>query len=104
MVVEKEELKKRFATGKKPTGADFSSLIDGIQGPKGDPGTPGKDGEKGDPGIQGIPGEKGKPGENILNTKDNTPMKLWYGTQEEYALIEIPDKETIYMIKSDTIL
>ena len=31
----KESLKEKFATGKKPTGADFEELIDGVEGPQG---------------------------------------------------------------------
>lgn len=43
----KEELKEKFSTGKKPTGADFAALIDGVEGPagaKGATGAAGKDG------------------------------------------------------------
>src|SRR5699024_54091 len=54
----KEELKKLFGDGKKPTGDDFSELIDGVKGEKGDPG---KDGVKGDPGEDGKDGAKGDP-------------------------------------------
>lgn len=34
----KEELKEKFSTGKKPTGDDFAELIDGVEGPQGNPG------------------------------------------------------------------
>lgn len=45
-----EELKILFATGKKPTGADFASLIDGV---KGDTGAEGSDGTDGFDGADG---------------------------------------------------
>ncbi|WP_312507404.1 collagen-like protein [Lysinibacillus sp.] len=53
----KEELKVLFATGKKPTGDDFTQLIDGVegpvgpQGPAGVKGTTGAKGDKGDTGV-----------------------------------------------------
>lgn len=50
-----EELKILFASGKKPTGADFGQLIDGVKGEKGDPGTNGV-------GSQGVPGQDGTSG------------------------------------------
>ncbi|MGE7020418.1 hypothetical protein [Solibacillus cecembensis] len=42
MAKTKDELKAMFATGKEPTGADFAELIEGVVGPKGDPGVAGK--------------------------------------------------------------
>lgn len=57
MAKTKEELKVMFATGKKPTGADFAELIDGVegpvgpQGPAGAKGTTGAKGDKGDTGV-----------------------------------------------------
>ena len=48
----KEELKEKFSTGKKPTGEDFAELIDGVEGPKGEPG---KDGAQGPPGKDAEP-------------------------------------------------
>src|SRR5699024_9330918 len=56
----KEELKKLFGDGKKPTGDDFSELIDGVKGEKGDPG---KDGDKGEPGADGKDGTDGAKGD-----------------------------------------
>lgn len=55
----KEELKEKFATGKKPTGEDFALLIDGVEGPQGiqgEPGVAGKDGAKGATGATGKDG------------------------------------------------
>lgn len=49
----KEELKEKFSTGKKPTGADFADLIDGVVGPEG---PAGKDGAKGATGTAGKDG------------------------------------------------
>ena len=49
----KEELKEKFSTGKKPTGADFAELIDGVVGPEG---PAGKDGAKGATGTAGKDG------------------------------------------------
>jgi len=40
----KEALKQMFSDGMKPTGDDFSQLIDGVKGPQGNPGADGKDG------------------------------------------------------------
>jgi len=72
-----DELKDKFKDLAKPTGADFSGLVDyfnkglqgmddtGIQGPKGDKGDigpqgePGPQGPKGDTGLQGDKGDKG---------------------------------------------
>ena len=66
----KEELKAKFNTGKKPTGADFAELIDGVVGPKGDPGTAGTDGAK---GAKGDPGAKGVDGVSVTGaTSDGT--------------------------------
>lgn len=47
MAKTKEELKVLFSTGKKPTGADFAELIDGVVGPQG---------AKGDTGAKGADG------------------------------------------------
>ena len=54
------ELKKKFATGKTPTGDDFAELIE----EQGTPGKKGEPGEKGDPGKQGNPGKQGEPGKD----------------------------------------
>lgn len=51
----KDELKAKFATGKKPTGADFALLIDGVEGPVGPAGETGK----GTTGTTGTPGKDG---------------------------------------------
>lgn len=69
MAKTKEELKVMFSTGKKPTGTDFSELIDGVVGPQG---------PKGDQGIQGIQGEKGATG-NTGATGANG-----FGTEQQY--------------------
>lgn len=55
----KEELKEKFGTGKKPTGADFALLIDGVVGPEGPKGETGADGAKGDKGNPGTAGSNG---------------------------------------------
>lgn len=52
----KDELKAKFATGKKPTGDDFAELIDGVEGPQG------AKGDKGDTGAKGAAGTNGKDG------------------------------------------
>lgn len=49
-----EELKELFSTGKKPTGADFASLIDGVKGEKGDKGEKGETGNNGADGVDGF--------------------------------------------------
>ncbi|MGM9925602.1 MAG: collagen-like protein [Bacillus sp. (in: firmicutes)] len=65
----KEELKAMFNTGKKPTGADFGELIEGVVGPKGDKGATGAagpagpKGDKGDTGAVGPKGDKGDKGD-----------------------------------------
>ena len=60
----KEELKEKFSTGKKPTGADFAELIDGVVGPEG---------PKGDPGAKGTTGTKGADGVSVTGaTSDGT--------------------------------
>lgn len=51
----KEELKKLFASGKKPTGEDFAKLIDGVEGPQG---PKGPKGDKGNPGADGYPSQE----------------------------------------------
>ncbi|GIN71134.1 hypothetical protein J14TS2_16090 [Bacillus sp. J14TS2] len=61
----KEELKIKFSAGKKPTGQDFSDLIDGVEGPQGEKGNPGPQGEpgiQGEPGVDGEQGPQGEPG------------------------------------------
>lgn len=61
----KDDLKAKFATGKKPTGDDFAALIDGVEGPqgaKGDKGDTGAAGAKGDTGAKGAAGTNGKDG------------------------------------------
>ncbi len=63
MAKTKEELKEAFSTGKKPTGDDFSDLIDGVEGPQGPKGEPGSDGQDGEQGPKGDPGNDGKDAE-----------------------------------------
>lgn len=61
----KEALKQMFSDGMKPTGDDFSQLIDGVegpQGPQGPQGPKGEDGVDGQQGTQGNPGADGKDG------------------------------------------
>lgn len=65
----KEELKELFSDGKKPTGADFAELIDGVKGDKG---------EKGEKGDTGAKGDKGDPGADGKNGADG------FGTEEQY--------------------
>lgn len=60
-MADKKELKQMFSDGKKPSGDDFSQLIEGVEGPKGEPGKDGEDGAKGDPGKDG---DDGKDAEN----------------------------------------
>ncbi|MEG1499342.1 MAG: hypothetical protein RR393_08010, partial [Bacteroidales bacterium] len=45
----------------------------GLQGPKGDPGTQGLQGPKGDPGTQGLQGPKGDPGTQGLQGPKGDP-------------------------------
>lgn len=66
----KEELKEKFSTGKKPTGADFALLIDGVEGPEGPQGIPGTNGSDGEQGPKGETGETGANG---------------FGTEQQYT-------------------
>lgn len=59
----KEELKEKFSTGKKPTGADFALLIDGVEGPEG---------PKGDTGAKGTTGTAGTAGKDGVSVTDIT--------------------------------
>lgn len=59
----KDELKAKFATGKKPTGDDFAALIDGVEGPQG------AKGDKGDTGAAGAKGASGTNGKDGLSPK-----------------------------------
>jgi len=52
----KEELKELFSDGKKPTGADFAQLIDGVKGEDGRDGIDGTNGTDGEDGRDGIDG------------------------------------------------
>lgn len=61
----KKALKEKFATGKTPTGEDFSELIDGVEGPK---------------GTKGNPGTKGQDAESQFTEEEVTALK---------ALIEV---------------
>lgn len=65
MAKTKEELKVMFATGKKPTGADFAELIDGVEGPAGPQGETGPQGPAGAKGTTGAKGDKGDPGVGV---------------------------------------
>ncbi|ETT84178.1 hypothetical protein MKZ08_08450 [Viridibacillus sp. FSL R5-0477] len=58
----KDELKEIFSTGKKPTGADFAALIDGVEGPAGAKGATGAAGAQGPKGDKGDTGAAGKDG------------------------------------------
>ncbi len=69
MAKTKEELKEAFSTGKKPTGDDFSDLIDGVEGPQGEPG------KQGDPGVQGEPGPAGEDAEPQFTEEEVTALK-----------------------------
>lgn len=57
----KEELKEMFSDGKKPTGADFAELIDGVKG---------KDGRDGTDGVNGQDGEDGQDGADGFGTEE----------------------------------
>ncbi|MFJ7951531.1 hypothetical protein ACIQZG_08385 [Lysinibacillus sp. NPDC096418] len=72
MAKTKEELKVMFATGKKPTGADFTELIDGVVGPQG------AKGDKGDTGAAGADGAKGAKGDTGAKGADG------FGTEAQY--------------------
>lgn len=75
----KADLKKKFSTGKIPTGGDFAELIEeqGTQGPAG------KDGSKGEPGTNGTDGKDGGVGPKGADGKDG------FGTEAEYnALVD----------------
>lgn len=79
----------------------------GERGLPGAPGTPGARGEKGERGEQGLPGpvvpgpkgDKGDPGVNVINTRTNTPLKLWVGSQSDYDAIGSKDSGTLYVIE-----
>ena|SRR5699024_111534 len=89
----KEELKKLFGDGKKPTGDDFSELIDGVKGEKGDPG---KDGVKGDPGEDGTDGAKGEPGADGKDGTDGAkgdPFTYEDFTEEQLEALRGPKGE-----------
>lgn len=68
----------------------------GLPGAPGAPGTPGTQGEKGEKGDRG---EKGDPGVNVINTRTNTPLKLWVGSQSDYDAIGSKDAGTLYVIE-----
>lgn len=74
----KEELKEKFSTGKKPTGADFAALIDGVEGPAGAKGATGAAGAAGSKGDQGAQGPKGDKGDTGAAGKDG------FGTKAQY--------------------
>lgn len=76
MAKTKEELKVMFATGKKPTGADFAELIDGVEGPVGPQGPAGA---KGTTGAKGDKGDTGVGVKSIVLTVD-TDGKVTGGT------------------------
>lgn len=81
----KEELKQKFATGMKPTGEDFSALIDGVEGPQGPKGSDGKDGvqgPKGDPGKDGEQGPPGKDAEPQFTEEEVAALKALIETEE----------------------
>lgn len=65
----KEELKEKFSTGKKPTGADFAALIDGVEGPAGAKGATGTAGTAGAQGPKGDKGDAGAAGKDGFGTK-----------------------------------
>ncbi len=69
----KEELKAKFATGMKPTGEDFAELIDGVKGPKGDPGD----------SIKGDPGPPGKDAEPQFTPEEVAALKALIEPEEE---------------------
>lgn len=81
IMADTEALKLKFSTGKKPTGEDFSELIDGVkgdQGAKGDTGAAGpagKDGAKGDAGAKGATGAAGKDGEKQFTDEEVIALK-----------------------------
>lgn len=74
----KEELKEKFSTGKKPTGADFAELIDGVVGPQGPAGADGSDGEQGPKGEPGANGQDGAEGPKGADGADG------FGTEAQY--------------------
>lgn len=71
----------------------------GIPGPKGDKGDQGERGERGLQGERGTKGDKGDPGVNVINTRTNTPLKLWVGSQSDYDAIASKDSDTLYVIE-----
>lgn len=74
----KDDLKAKFATGKKPTGDDFAELIDGVEGPQGEKGP------KGDAGTAGAKGDKGDTGTKGTNGKDGlSPKSLALSTDAD---------------------
>ncbi len=76
----KAELKKKFATGKTPTGDDFAELIEeqGTPGPKGDKGDTGAKGTAGSKGETGPKGDAGTKGDKGAAGKDG------FGTEAEF--------------------
>lgn len=86
----KDELKALFSTGKKPTGDDFSQLIEGVVGPQGPQGEKGDTGPKGDTGAVGAKGDTGAQGPQGLkgDTGAQGPQGIQgppgFGTQEQY--------------------
>lgn len=104
-----EELKIKFETGKIPTGADFSELIDGVKGEKGDTGAKGADGKDGTNGtngksayqiavdegytgtesewitsLKGATGQRGEKGEQGTPGTNGTDGSNGFGTEQQY--------------------
>ncbi|WP_406710985.1 hypothetical protein QEV68_10465 [Trueperella pyogenes] len=75
--------------------SDTLQLPKGEQGPRGERGAPGEPGKDGDRGLQGP---RGEPGKNVLNTRTNSEMSLWVGSQADYDRVYYKDSSTLYLI------
>ncbi|WP_461004552.1 hypothetical protein [Trueperella pyogenes] len=78
--------------------SDTLQLPKGDTGPRGEPGTPGERGAPGEPGKDGKQGPRGEPGKNVLNTRTNSEMSLWVGSQSDYDRVYYKDSNTLYLI------
>ncbi|WP_406714702.1 hypothetical protein [Trueperella pyogenes] len=54
---------------------------------------------QGPPGERGPKGEDGAPGKNVINTRTGSEVKIWVGSESDYARVYSKDATTLYLVE-----